>query len=268
VSLSAPFTRRRATRRASSTASACPLAASLTESELQHLPVRLVDASADVFFDPVLEEAFDEPALCQLRAVAGEAAGASWRHAAAAARQDLRRRHHAAQRNDAARAHTFKIHLPPIAPQYIIDGERVPAVRGAAGAHRRDAVHDGAEYRDQSVSRRRVSRRAGADSRRVGAGRRRSILANVAVQNWRRAPTASCSPARGATSRSPSSCSDREVFSPHDLADLEAEARLLGQLLHKSIVWASRHLGLSRRAAASYRAGAVWLAQVGAGQSR
>jgi hypothetical protein len=24
------------------------------------------------------------------------------------------------------RAHTFKIHLPPIAPQYIIDGERVP----------------------------------------------------------------------------------------------------------------------------------------------
>jgi len=30
---------------ASSTASACPVAASLTESELQHLPVRLVDAS-------------------------------------------------------------------------------------------------------------------------------------------------------------------------------------------------------------------------------
>jgi hypothetical protein len=26
------------------------------------------------------------------------------------------------------------------------------------------------------------------------------------------------------------------VFSPHDLADLEAEARLLGQLLHKNIV--------------------------------
>ena len=24
------------------------------------------------------------------------------------------------------RAHTFKIHLPPIAPQFIIDGERVP----------------------------------------------------------------------------------------------------------------------------------------------
>jgi hypothetical protein len=31
--------------RASSTASACLLAASLTETELQHLPVRLVDAS-------------------------------------------------------------------------------------------------------------------------------------------------------------------------------------------------------------------------------
>jgi serine/threonine protein kinase len=30
-----------------------------------------------------------------------------------------------------------------------------------------------------------------------------------------------------------------EVFSPHDLADLEAEARLLGQLLHKNIVSAS-----------------------------
>jgi len=83
------------------------------------LSVRLV--VANVFFDPVLEEAFDEPALCQLRAVAGEAAGASRRHAAAAARQDLRRRHHAATH----RAHTFKIHLP-IAPQFIIDGERVP----------------------------------------------------------------------------------------------------------------------------------------------
>jgi hypothetical protein len=29
------------------------------------------------------------------------------------------------------------------------------------------------------------------------------------------------------------------VFSQHDLADLEAEARLLGQLLHKNIVSAS-----------------------------
>ena len=45
-----------------------PLGAVLTETELQHLPVRLVNASAGVFFDPVLEEAFDEPALCQLRA--------------------------------------------------------------------------------------------------------------------------------------------------------------------------------------------------------
>jgi ankyrin repeat protein len=41
------------------------------------------------------------------------------------------------------------------------------------------------------------------------------------------------------------------VFSTHDLADLEAEARLLGQLLHKNIVWAL-HLGSSRRAAASW----------------
>jgi hypothetical protein len=124
-SLSAPFTRRRATRRASSTASACPLAASLTETELQHLPVRLVDASADVFFDPVLEEAFDEPALCHLRAVAGEAAGASRRHASAAARQiyvDVITLRNATTQ----RTHTFKIHLPPIAPQFIIDGERVP----------------------------------------------------------------------------------------------------------------------------------------------
>jgi serine/threonine protein kinase len=37
----------------------------------------------------------------------------------------------------------------------------------------------------------------------------------------------------------PSSCFGREVFSLHDLADLEAEARLLGQLLHKNIVSAS-----------------------------
>jgi hypothetical protein len=110
------------------------------------------------------------------------------------------------------------------------------AGRGAAGAHRRDAVHGGAEHRDQTVGRRRVSRRAGADSRRCRSCRRRSTLTNVAVQNWRRAPTVSCSPARGAASRSPSSCSGREVFSPHDLADLEAEARLLGQLLHKNIV--------------------------------
>jgi hypothetical protein len=58
------------------------------------------------------------------------------------------------------------------------------------------------------------------------------------------------------------------VFSPHDLADLEAEARLLGQLLHKNIVG---FRGISGRADALLprdRAGAVWLAQVGAGQSR
>jgi hypothetical protein len=137
------------------------------------------------------------------------------------------------------RAHTFKIHLAAHRSAVHHRRRARAAVRGAAGAHRRDAVHDGAEHRNQSVGRRRVSRRAGSDSRRVGAGRRRSTLTNVAVQNWRRAPTALCSPARGTASRLPSSCSDREVFSPHDLADLEAEARLLGQLLHKNIVSAS-----------------------------
>jgi hypothetical protein len=94
-------------------------------------------------------------------------------------------------------ATTQRTHVqdPPAAHRSAVHHRRRAraAGRGAAGAHRRDAVHGGAEHRDQSVGRRRVSRRAGADSRRVGAGRRRSTLTNVAVQNWRRAPTASCS---------------------------------------------------------------------------
>jgi hypothetical protein len=73
----------------------------------------------------VLEEAFDEPALGQLRAVAGEAAGAP-----DGMRQQQLDKIYVdviTLRNAAThRAHTFKIHLPPIAPQFIIDGERVP----------------------------------------------------------------------------------------------------------------------------------------------
>jgi len=135
-------------------------------------------------------------------------------------------------------AHTFKIHLPPI--DRIIDGERV--LLSAALQVRivvmlcttAQSIAIKVSVDDESVGELAPIR---VD---VGAGRRRSILTK-----WRcrsasaRASTASCSPARGAASRSPSSCSGREVFSTHDLADLEAEARLLGQLLHKNIVWAS-----------------------------
>jgi hypothetical protein len=39
------------------------------------------------------------------------------------------------------RAHTFKIHLPPIAPQHHHRRRARAAGRGAAGAHRCDAVH-------------------------------------------------------------------------------------------------------------------------------
>jgi hypothetical protein len=136
--------------------------------------------------------------------------------------------------------------LPPIAPQYIIDGERVSLsaalqvriVVMLCTAAQSIAIKVSVD--DESVGELAPIR---VESELVDGAR---LLTNVAVQNWRRAPTASCSPARGAASRSPSSCSGREVFSPHDLADLEAEARLLGQLLRLP-----RHLGSSRRAAAS-----------------
>jgi hypothetical protein len=118
-----------------------------------------------------------------------------------------------------------------------------------AAAHHCDAAQSiviNVSVDDESV------RRAGADSRRVGAVDGARLLTIVAMQKaHRRRATVSCSPARGAASRSPSSCSGREVFSPHDLADLEAEARLLGQLLHKNIVSASAAFRSSRRAAAS-----------------
>jgi hypothetical protein len=126
--------------------------------------------------------------------------------------------------------------LPLIAPQYIIDGERVPL---AAALQVRivvmlcttaQSIAIKVSVDDESVGELAPIR---VESELVDGVR---LLTNVAVQNWRRAPTTSCSPARGAASRSPSSCSGKEVFSPHDLADLEAEARLLGQLLHKNIV--------------------------------
>jgi hypothetical protein len=70
----------------------------------------------------VLEEAFDEPALCQC-ALSQQAPPGGMRL------QQLDKIHVdvITLRNAAMqRAHTFKIHLPPIAPLFIIDGERVP----------------------------------------------------------------------------------------------------------------------------------------------
>jgi hypothetical protein len=130
-----------------------------------------------------------------------------------------------------------------------------------------DAVHDGVEHRDQTVGRRRVSRRAGADSRRVGAGRRRSTLTNVAVQNWRRAPTTSCSPARGAASRSPV-----KLLRQGGVLDARSRRPRSGGAPARSAAAQEHRVGfrgISGRADALLpreRAGVVWLAQVSAGQ--
>jgi hypothetical protein len=115
----------------------------------------------------VLEEAFDEPALCQLLSQEKQQAPPDGMRL-----QQLDKIYvdviTLRKRNDAARTH---VQDPPAAHRSAVHHRRRAraAGRGAAGAHHCDAVHDGTEHRDQSVGRRRVSRRAGADSRRVGA---------------------------------------------------------------------------------------------------
>jgi hypothetical protein len=71
----------------------------------------------------VLEEAFDEPALCQLRAVAGEAAGAPG--GMRLQQLDKINVDVFTLRNATTQHAHVQDPLPPIAPQYIIDGERV-----------------------------------------------------------------------------------------------------------------------------------------------
>jgi hypothetical protein len=190
-----------------------PLGAALTETELQHLPVRLVNASAGVFFDPVLEEAFDEPALCQLRASQEErqapAGGVRLLQLDKIYVDVLTLRNAATQR-----AHTFKIHLPPIAPQYIIDVEPTQ-FRLAAGASKVLQVR----IVMLCTTAQNIAIKVSVDDESVGELppiRVESELSTaldfdeVAVRSASaRAPTASCLPARGAGSRSPSSCSGR-----------------------------------------------------------
>jgi hypothetical protein len=217
-----------------------PLGAALTETELQHLPVRLVNASAGVFFDPVLEEAFDEPALCQLRASQEErqapAGGVRLLQLDKIYVDVLTLRNAATQR-----AHTFKIHLPPIAPQYIIDVEPTQ-FRLAAGASKvlqvrivmlcttaqniaikvsvdDESVGELPPIRVESELSTALDFDEVAVQKRIGEGANGVVFAGT----WRGQPVAV-------------KLLRQEVFSAHDLADLKAEARLLGQLLHKNVV--------------------------------